>query len=444
MKKLSSANFLRKLTQYFLILVGSTGILVHPAQATPRHGFYFFGDSLSDSGYQNNNPLVKKLGKTPIWTSPHGHTWIYYFLQNYARCDPQANTQLKPNNTDAKQLFHPVPTHIDPILDGNNFAAGGSTTKGTGILNTNLYKSPSLLEQVDYFTKQYAPEHAVNIANNTYFIWSGSNDLMKTLVLKLWIAGWLQKTHLATLAAWLGFFDEHQLPKQFVHTQAHVATHLQEAVIALEQAGAKKIIVLLLPDIGATPLIQSLVQGLNKQYPNTLSSRQLAAAMQTVTYQTNALIRQKLASTHAMLIDINRIMHPLTTLKTPCYFQETRSQFGKASRFLVVNNTVGACTAKQQALTCIPSTPNAAHYVFEDLVHPTAQTHQIIGDYVYYQTLRLNNAPTGAVSGNIPCQIKNASAACSTNIPKPSTAKHPRAVAHCTKAVGSNKAYDKS
>ena len=395
--------------------------------ASAPQGFYFFGDSLSDSGYQNNNPLVKRLGKTPQWTSPHGHTWVYYFLQNHAQHNPKMNTHLQANNVDAAALYNPIPTHILPILDGNNFAAGGSTTGGAGIINTKDYKSPSLLQQVDYFVDQYAPQHHVSLANNQYLIWSGSNDLIKKLAFDLWIAGLLEKLHLARLAAALHLFDVHHLEARFTKTQATIATNLLAAVSNLKHAGAKKIIVILLPDIGVTPLIDDFAQGLQKNGHSTLTSAELAMEMRDVTDETNALIQKKLAGTQVIIIDVNRLMRPLTAIQAPEQFQETITEFGQQRPFLVVNNTTGACAPKQQALTCIPTVNNAQHYVFEDAVHPTDQTHQIIGDYVYYQSLAIarNPSSTGIVSGNTPCQIKNASAACSTNIPNPSTAKHP-------------------
>jgi len=71
---------------------------------------------------------------------------------------------------------------------------------------------------------------------------------------------------------------------------------------------------------------------------------------------------------------------------TPGNFQETPQQFGKQQAFLITNNKESACPPNQLALSCIPVVHNAEHYVFEDLAHPTDQTHQIIGDYVYYQS----------------------------------------------------------
>ena len=377
-----------KHSSVFFILI--TLFAPHTWSSAPQ-GFYFFGDSLSDSGYQNNNPLVKRLGKTPQWTSPHGHTWVYYFLQNHAQHSSKYNTKLQANNVDAAALYHPVPTHILPILDGNNFAAGGSTTGGSGIINTKEYRSPSLLQQVDYFTNQYAPQHHVNLARNEYLIWSGSNDLIKKLAFNLWIAGLLEKLHLARLAAALHLFDVHHLETRFTNTQAQIATNLLSAVTTLQRADAKKIIVILLPDAGVTPLIHDFAQSLQKTGHSTLTTAELAMEMRDVTDETNALIRKKLAGTQVIIIDVNRLMRPLTAIQTPEQFQETAAEFGQQRQFLIVNNTTGACAPKQQALTCIPTVNNAQHYVFEDAVHPTDQTHQIIGDYVYYQSSKLTN-----------------------------------------------------
>lgn len=350
--------------------------------AASPHNFFFFGDSLTDSGYQNNNPTVISLGKTPQWTSPHGHTWAYYFLQNYAHENLNANTALKPNNKDAAVYFHPVPSHIKPILDGNNFAAGGSVTSGHGILNNKEYKSPSLLNQIDYFVDTYAPNHSVTIADNEYLIWSGGNNLMKQLAISVSVARSLQRIHLGKLAATLHLFDLHKLSKEFHSTETQIANNLLTAVYTLQRAGAKKIVVILLPDPGVTPLIKNLARGLQP----TNAAAELSATMNTVTDDTNALIRKYLAGTHVKIIEINQIMRPITRMTTPGNFEETPEQFGKRRNFLITNNKGAACQANQLALTCIPTVANASHYVFEDAVHPTDQTHQIIGDYVYYQS----------------------------------------------------------
>ena len=344
--------------------------------------FFFFGDSLTDSGYQNNNPTVKSLGKTPQWTSPHGHTWAYYFLQNYARENPETNTTLKPNNKDAAVYFHPAPSHINPILDGNNFAAGGSVTSGHGILNNKEYKSPSLLNQIDYFVDTYAPSHSVAISQHEYLIWSGGNNLMKQLAITVSVERSLQRVHLGKLASALHLFNLQKLSKEFHSTETQIANNLFTAVDTLQRAGAKKIVVILLPDPGVTPLIKNLTHGLEPAN----AAAQLSAAMATVTDDTNALIRKTLAGTHAKIIEINQVMRPITTMSTPGNFQETPQQFGKQRSFLITNNKGAACKPTQLALTCIPTVANASHYVFEDSVHPTDQTHQIIGDYVYYQS----------------------------------------------------------
>jgi phospholipase/lecithinase/hemolysin len=366
----------------FLTLVLST----LNACAFQPQGFFFFGDSLSDSGYQNNNPLVKKSGKTPQWTSPNGHTWVYYFLQNYEQRSSSTNTTLMSNNMDASALFRPIPTHIIPILDGNNFAAGGSTTGSIGIINSKEYKAPSLLNQINYFVNIYAPKHSTNIALNEYLIWSGDNDLIKKLAIEMWFERQLQKWDLSRAAAALHLFDLRKSSTRFTKTENQIAANLLSAVTTLQKAGAEKIIVILLPDIGDSPFISSLTHGLQQKSGSLITSAELSAEMHRVTKNTNALIREKLAHTRAIFIDVNEILQPLISMATPGHFQETPQQFGKQKDFLITNNKGTACRSNQQALTCIPTVANAQHYVFEDLLHPTDQTHQMIGDYVYYQS----------------------------------------------------------
>ena len=367
-----------------LLLSAAFALSSMHANATAPHEFFFFGDSLTDSGYQNNNPTLKQSGKTPLWTSPNGHTWAYYFLKDYARDVPKSKASLKPNNVDAATLFHPVPKHILPILDGNNFAAGGSTTKGPGLLNSPQYKAPSLLEQVDYFVHMYAPKHHVDVAKNTYFIWSGGNDIMKKLTIEVVIEHWLDKIHLNRVTAALNLFDIKKIRPRFRKTENQVAGDVFTAVNTLQQAGAKKIVVMLIPHLGNTPLMDTLAKGLQKE-GSVITTTQLSAELNDVTQKTNALIHMRLAGTHAVIVDINKTLQPLVSMATPGRFQETQQQFGREQSFFIFNNQGAACPPKEQALTCIPTVAHAPHYVFEDLGHPTAQTHHIIGDYVYHQ-----------------------------------------------------------
>ncbi len=366
---------------FFPMLVLSTSIFC----ATTTPGFFFFGDSLTDSGYQNNNPLVKSLGKTPQWTSPNGHTWAYYFLQNYAHQTAHYDTTLIPNNVDAATFFNPVPTDIQPILDGNNFAAGGSTTGGTGLVDTAQYKAPSLLNQIDYFVNRHAPKHSITLSQHGYLIWSGTNDLMKELGKQSETEVLLHKLYLSKPAALLHLFNFQKISERFITTQTQIAENLLTAVTKLQKAGARKIAVLLLPDVGDTPLMNIWAQNL-QSYGSTITAAQLSAEMHTVINNTNALIQTKLAGLNVLVIDGNHVLQPIIYMKTPGNFQETQQQFGKQQDFLIVNNKESACSPKQQALTCIPTVPNAEHYVFEDVVHPTNQTHHMIGDFVYYKS----------------------------------------------------------
>lgn len=346
-----------------------------------HQGFYFFGDSLTDSGYQNNNPDVLRIQKTPQWTSPGGHVWAYYFLQNVRREHTHSEQSLVPNNQDAAFLFHPVPRYITPVLEGNNFAAGGSTTGSTGILNSVNYKSPSLLEQIQYFLDHYVVQKQVQVDKQTYLIWSGSNDLIKKLVIDIKVAGWLKKIHLYALARAIHIFDLQTMSSYFVSTERQIANNLTYAVQQLQQAGAKRIVVLLLPDTGVTPLMDDLVSGFSA---DEITKQQLAQQMHQVVQQVNALITEQLTPMHVLLVDINKALSPVLATPVPGYFVEQSSLFGKSSRFFVYDKEHPACP-DEKALTCMPKLKQSAHYVFEDLLHPTAQTHQIIGDYVYFQ-----------------------------------------------------------
>lgn len=343
---------------------------------------YFFGDSLTDSGYQNNNPDVMRVHKTPQWTSPNGHVWAYYFMQNVCAHSKYCHCTVAPNNQDAAFLFSPVPRYINPVLKGNNFAAGGSTTGSQGIINTANYKSPSLLQQIDYYLNHSRVQKKQKRHLPIYLIWSGSNDVIKKLVIEVEVATWLKKLHVYGLVRAFHIFDLRAMQPHFMATERQIAHNVRLAVDQLQQAGAKRIVVLLLPDVSVSPLMENLVRTFSK---DELTQQQLKQQVHAVIMQTNALISTSLQERdNVLLVDVNQVLSVIAATAVPGYFTEKPRLFGRSKRFYVYDTAHPACS-DEKALTCIPDVPEAKYYVFEDLLHPTDQTHRILGDFVYFQ-----------------------------------------------------------
>ena len=69
-----------------------------------------------------------------------------------------------------------------------------------------------------------------------------------------------------------------------------------------------------------------LTQDLNNNGSHTLTAREFSTQMSIVTNTTNQLIQKKLTHQQVAIIDVNDILHPLMSLKTPTYFQEKPSK----------------------------------------------------------------------------------------------------------------------
>lgn len=340
--------------------------------------YFFFGDSLTDMGYQNNNPENLLIQKTPIWTSPNGHTWAYYMVRNFGG-EALAESQTQPNNKYASR-YQPVPTNVDPILEGHNYAAGGATTGSNSMTYDDQYKAPSLIDQVQFYLGGLKKDE--NISQNYYFIFAGDNDIIKRLGVYVSLSSKL-KAFSAT-----GFLTE------FDWADTELANNVVQAAEALHQAGASKIVIILPVDFSWTPLIPSLSADLQAS-DIRVTSEEIQAGVSTAMQRANFLIQDKVSQNpdlkHVLIVDVNRLFRDLAKTQSGGYFEEDMASFGQTKKFRVLYPEVPACTTDETALVCVPTAnpslpgDDPTAHVFEDLVHPTDQVHQIIGDYVHHQ-----------------------------------------------------------
>ncbi|KAB8314729.1 SGNH/GDSL hydrolase family protein [Tolypothrix campylonemoides VB511288] len=187
-----------------------------------------------------------------------------------------------------------------------NFAYGGATT-GSGSMNG----IPSLLAQVDSFTKAH---RQVN-ANALYVLWAGANDYL----------------HGTTT------------------NPTQLSENLSRAVQSLSKAGAKKILVANLPDLGKLPGTS------NNSYSSALSS--LTVAHNLSLAKSLDVLKQELGSdTQIIELDVYSLYHQAIT---------DPAKFG-------LTNVTSACL--NNAASC--SNPNK--FLFWDGIHPTTAAHQIL------------------------------------------------------------------
>ncbi|WP_178379472.1 SGNH/GDSL hydrolase family protein [Fischerella major] len=186
-----------------------------------------------------------------------------------------------------------------------NFAYGGATT-GSG----NLNGIPDLLTQVDSFIKVYQQVDK----NALYILWAGAND--------------------------------------YLHGMSNPSlsiNNISQAIQSLAKAGAKKILVANLPDLGNIPATR------NSPYSGILSSATIAHNLGLA--NSLDLLKQKLGhDTQMIMFDVHSLYKEAITNPT---------KFG----FTDVNT---AC------LNNLASCDNPDKFLFWDGIHPTTVAHRIL------------------------------------------------------------------
>lgn len=265
----------------------------------------FFGDSLTDSGYYR--ATIEQLLSVPAgqldfvgrFTDNPGPVWSEHLANRYGGSAAPANA------------------------GGNNYAVGGARVSAPS--GSLFGAAPSVSDQLANYL---AATGGVAEGDTLYSVWAGANDL---------------------------FTVGEGADAASVITSAASGT---AAVIgALENAGARHVLLFNVPDLGLTPRFNgdpatsAGATALARQYNETLYTAVAASGAEVIPVDTFALLQEVAAAPGV---------------------------YGFS------NVTDPACT--QPLPLCNPTTlvaPDAGQrYMFADEVHPTSATHRIIGEYV--------------------------------------------------------------
>ena len=328
---------------------------------------YFFGDSLTDSGFNNtfNKPFYFESPnlqfKDPNFTTYGGHTWAQYIANDIIHTPFVPPDTLFPtltdvmtNNSTPTYNYPPLPyPPLLPLTQGTNFACGGARTNAEpGITIT---WAPSVTHQVQNYLTNYAPE--VLDPKAVYFLWSGANDM---------------------LYGFQTYTAPDQAP-QFIALIDQTTTQIVNLVDQLSQRGAERVVVLSLPNIGVTPLILS--QG-------TVAEQNA----KNLTFIFNSLLNQKLGAfrkknRHVKILYFDTYSALDNLIKNA---KEGKTTYG----FLFDNVTDPVCTYPpsqvNEPLAIYCTGEIAPHYLFADLVHPTDQAHRVLSLELEEQILLWN------------------------------------------------------
>ncbi|MCX4065095.1 autotransporter domain-containing protein [Pseudomonas sp. S1Bt30] len=299
------------------------------AAPAPYSTMVVFGDSLADAG-----------------TFPDGSTGATLRFTNRTGPTFQGDFGLVSSTLLGSRLG--VPTHdlnasTSPVRaaqglpDGNNWAVGGYRTDNildsiTSVSNATIPPNNPGGGTVLRSRQGYLPANGGRADPNAlYFLSGGGNDFLQGRVLS---------------------------PSQ----AAAAGGRLADSADALQQAGARYIMVWMLPDLGLTP---------------ALNGTPLQASSSALSRVFNQALVQRLSRVDAQVIPLN----------IPLLLQET---FADPGRFGlgIGQNLTGTCFSGS-GCTANPtyglggSAPDPTKLIYNDSVHPTIAGQRLIADYAY-------------------------------------------------------------
>ena len=321
------------LRPYFVAPLAGCLLALACAQAfaapSPYSTMVVFGDSLADAG-QFPDGLS---GATLRFTNRTGPT----FQGDYGLVSSTllgSKLGVAPNDLNASTS--PVRA-AQGLPDGNNWAVGGYRTDNildsiTSVSDTAIPPGNAGAGTVLRSRQGYLPANGGRADPNAlYFLSGGGNDFLQQRVLS---------------------------PGQAVAAGGRLADSAQ----ALQQAGARYIMVWMLPDLGLTPAINGTPQQAGTSALSTIFNQALV---------------QRLSQIDAQIIPLN----------IPLLLQET---FADPGRFGLATgqNLTGTCFTGNSC-TANPTygiggtQPDPTKLIYNDSVHPTVAGQRLIADYAY-------------------------------------------------------------
>lgn len=322
------------------VLLAGTAVAAH-AQTSPYTQFVNFGDSLSDAG---NFPDTgsPSLGGYPTGGLRFTNRTGPNYTANNSEYAGQVVTQVLANRLGLQSLPSTplLPALLTGNPDGTNYAVGGYRTD-------QILDSVTRTSTVDPGTGLprdrlgYLMDNPQVDPNGLYYLNGGANDIFQL------VAG----------------------TAPIPITMGQSAANMVEAVGALQAAGARYIIISDLPDVGETPLGNSLpgfsttLNGLSDAFNTALAAGLQAQGGNYVLLNNRLLLSEVRA-------DLARYGFDPTIDQTAVCFSGD-----------------GCPSDPTYGLTGLTSNTNAnadpSRLLFNDAVHPTTAVHQISADYVY-------------------------------------------------------------
>jgi outer membrane lipase/esterase len=236
------------------------------------------------------------------------------------------------------QQLGPSTSLINAVLglpEGDNWAVGGYRTDE--ILASITEESGSVVA-TNGFTLRERDGYLVDLArrgerldsNSLFYLTGGGNDFLQGVV--------------ASPAS----------------AQAS-ANRLAASASALQQAGARYIMVWLLPDIGQTPALSGTLQQAGASQLSTVFNNQLVAQLSTI-------------DAEIVPLNVPRLLSEV--LADP-------ARYGLAADQSLTGSCFDGCTQQNATYGIDSATPDPTRLLYNDRVHPTITGQRLIADYAY-------------------------------------------------------------
>ena len=285
------------------LLVLAIGALLPAASAGTIDAIYAFGDSLSDVG----NAFVASGGTVPA--------------------PPYANGQFSNGPVwiqDLAAKLGVAPLHPS-LAGGTDFAFGGAEA------GPEPFNHANPLTDLTAQVAQFSLAHPAADPNALYTIWIGSNDLADIL----------------TGAA----------PAQYLADIAADLTNVDASISALAADGAKRFLIVTVPDLGKTP-------GAIAAGPSAQAGATFLAANFDNALVTSALSLASSDGLHLSILDTFSLLD--AAIADPLHFKLT--------------NVTAPCLTGEVNFAGGTPCANPDQFLFWDTSHPTAAGHALVAD----------------------------------------------------------------
>lgn len=245
-------------------------------------------------------------------------------------------------------------TNISPLIpgsNGTNYAYGGACAIQNGTATVvgafSCVNSPASFSLQTQFTNYFLTHGGVADPNALYTYWAGANDVL-------------------TGATRAQQFGNPAIAQSYAGQAALTAIG---QIAALQNAGAKTIVVFNLPDLGKTPL--------NVGTANATGATALST-IYNLTFAGNAATATTAATGLYSLAD------GIVAINTFAIINEVTAN---PSAYGFTNTTGKACPASSlicgPASSGYPTQPSSATYLFADDIHPSGRAHALLANIVY-------------------------------------------------------------